>query len=73
MIKRRVNTDTSLIDPKPFHEVFPYGLSWISNGIKENTKHFAYFPYDDYRTNYIQRYKNDGGTKFKKFKTKPRD
>ena len=62
-----------LIVVKPFHKTFPYGLSWTTQFGKKTLEHFAYFPYDDYRTKYIEQYKRDGGKRFKKFRTKPRD
>ena len=70
MITRRTNE--TIGSDKPFHEVFPYGLSWFIKEGNKNIQHFAYFPYDDYRAKYIQRYKREGGTKFKRFKTEPR-
>ncbi len=69
MISKRIEYETV---SEPFHKVFPFGLSWTVKEGKKELEHFAYFPYDDYRTRYIQRYKSEGGRKFKKFKTKPR-
>ena len=69
MISKRIESETV---SEPFHKVFPFGLSWTVKEGKKELEHFAYFPYDDYRTRYIQRYKSEGGRKFKKFKTKPR-
>lgn len=69
MIKKRVQPETPT---KPFHETFPFGLSWTTKEGKKELEHFAYFPYDDYRSRYMQRFKREGGRKFKRFKTKPR-
>ena len=69
MISKRIELETVA---EPFHKVFPFGLSWTVKEGKKELEHFAYFPYDDYRDRYIQRYKSEGGRKFKKFKTKPR-
>lgn len=57
----------------PFHKTFPYGLSWTTTEGKKKFEHFAYFPYDDYRTKYIERFKKEGGRNFRKFKTKSRE
>ena len=35
------------IEPNPFHETFPYGLSWTTTEGKKKLEHFAHFPYDD--------------------------
>lgn len=61
------------IEPNPFHETFPYGLSWTTTEGKKKLEHFAHFPYDDYRSDYIKRFKREGGTNFKRFKTNPRE
>lgn len=61
------------IEPKPFHELCPYALSWTTTEGKKKIEHFAYFPYDEYRSRYIKRFKQEGGTNFKRFKTKPRE
>ena len=69
MISKRVKLEPVT---EPFHKTFPFGLSWTLKQGKKELEHFAYFPYDDYRDRYIQRYKFEGGRKFKKFKTKPK-
>jgi hypothetical protein len=60
------------IELKPFHEYFPYALSWITKQGKKKLEHFAYFPYDDYRSNYSKRLKKEGAESIKRFKTPPR-
>lgn len=63
--------EVEITPPKPFHEIWPYGLSWeVINGKKMDTN-YAYFSYDDDRKKYIDKYlKNVNG--IKKFKTKAR-
>lgn len=70
MISKRLNQETP---SKPFHDIFPYGLSWTTKRGNKKLEHFAYFPYDDYRSDYIKRFKREGGANFKRFKTKQRE
>ena len=72
MIKKRVVPQEIEVQLKQFHEVFPYALSWTTTEGKKKLEHFAYFPYEDYRSNYINRFKREGGKNFKRFKTPKR-
>jgi hypothetical protein len=72
MIKKSVLPQEIGVKPKEFHEVFPYALSWTTTEGKKKFEHFAYFPYDDYRSKYINTYKRAGGKNFRKFKTPKR-
>lgn len=68
MISKRVE-DSVL--PKPFHEQFPYAVSWETKQGKQKHTNFAYFSYDDQRSDYIKRTLK-GIKGVKRFKTEPR-
>lgn len=70
MISKRVEIQPEVT---PFHKLFPFAVEWFIKEGKKKLQHNAYFPYDDYRENYVRKLKGTRAIGIKKYRTKPRD
>lgn len=70
MISKRIDPQPEV---QPFHKVFPFALEWFVKDGKRKLQHNAYFPYDDYRENYVKKLKGTTAIGIKKYRTKPRN